>query len=447
MIISNDLLKKYSISAPRYTTYPTIQYWTDNPSTEDWIDSLNRTLEKTNSTLSIYIHLPFCENLCTFCGCSTSITKNHSVEILYIQALEKELDLYLEKVPALSSTELIELNLGGGTPTFFSEDHLEKLISLILNKIKVSKIAEFSIEIDPRVTRLSQVETLFKKGFRIISIGVQDFDLEVQKIINRNQSFEVTKKIIDFSREIGFNSINIDLIYGLPKQTISSMKKTLELSLHLKPDRITFYSYAHVPWIKDSQRLYTENDLPNEDEKRKLYETGRLFLQNSGYHEIGMDKYVLQDDSLWNSYINKKLHRNLMGYTSVKSDLVLGLGTSAISESSDCYHQNEKIEVKYRKILSEGKIPTLKGHTLNQSDIMYKELLSKLITIGEVEVPEVILEDCKDYLYVLQSDGLIQWNNSSLKITEIGKPFLKIICTVFDKKLREFLGNKKIFKN
>jgi coproporphyrinogen III oxidase-like Fe-S oxidoreductase len=160
-----------------------------------------------------------------------------------------------------------------------------------------------------------------------------------------------------------------------------------------------------------------------------------------------MDKYVLQDDSLWNSYINKKLHRNLMGYTSVKSDLVLGLGTSAISESSDCYHQNEKIEVKYRKILSEGKIPTLKGHTLNQSDIMYKELLSKLITIGEVEVPEVILEDCKDYLYVLQSDGLIQWNNSSLKITEIGKPFLKIICTVFDKKLREFLGNKKIFKN
>jgi len=445
-MIRKDLFKKYNISAPRYTTYPTIQYWTDNPTTEEWIDSLNQTLEKNNSTLSIYIHIPFCESLCTFCGCSTSITKNHSVEIPYIQALEKELNLYLEKVPALSSTELIELNLGGGTPTFFSEEHLEKLISLVLSKIKVSQEAEFSVEIDPRVTRMSQVEILFNKGFRIISIGVQDFDLEVQKIINRNQSFEVTKMIVEFSRKIGFNSINIDLIYGLPKQTVSSIINTIELILQLKPNKVTFYSYAHVPWIKDSQRLYTENDLPNEDEKRKLNETGRLLLENAGYQEIGMDNFVLQDDSLWKSYLNKKLHRNLMGYTSVKSDVVLGLGTSAISESSGCYHQNEKIEVKYRKLLSEGKIATLKGHKLSLSDTMHKELLVKLITTGEVEVPEVILEDCKEYLYVLQLDKLIQWNNSNLKITEIGKPFLKIICTVFDKKLRESLGNKKIFK-
>ena len=444
-MIRKDLFKKYNISAPRYTTYPTIQYWTENPTTEEWIDSLNQTLEKNNSTLSIYIHIPFCESLCTFCGCNTSISKNHSVEIPYIQALEKELNLYLEKVPALSSTELIELNLGGGTPTFFSDEHLEKLISLVLSKIKVSKIAEFSVEIDPRVTRMSQVEILFNKGFRIISIGVQDFDLEVQKIINRNQSFEVTKKLIEFSRKIGFNSINIDLIYGLPKQTVSSITKTIELVLQLKPNKITFYSYAHVSWIKDSQRLYTEKDLPNEDEKRKLNETGRLLLENAGYHEIGMDNFVLQDDSLWKSFLNGKLHRNLMGFTSVKSDAVIGLGTSAISESLDCYHQNEKIEVKYRKLLSEGKIATLKGHKLSLSDTMHKELLVKLITTGEVEVPEVILEDCKDYLHVIQSDDLIQWEKSKLKITEIGKPFLKIICTIFDEKLRKNLTNKRLF--
>ncbi len=445
MITRSELFKKYNFLAPRYTSYPSSQYWTDIPTPEDWIDSLNKTLSKSNSTLSLYIHIPFCECLCTFCGCSTSITKNHSIEIPYIQALEKELDIYLEKVPSLSSTELVEFYIGGGTPTFLSDENLEKLISIVLNKLKLSKIAELSIEIDPRVTRMSQIEFLFNKGFRNLSVGVQDFDSEVQKIINRNQSFEITKKLIEFSRELGYKSINIDLIYGLPKQTVSSISKTIELSLELKPNKITFYSYAHVPWIKDSQRLYTENDLPDQDEKRILQETGRLLLEKSLYYEIGMDNFVLQKDNLWESYMKGKLHRNLMGYTSIKSNIVLGLGTSAISESFNCYHQNEKIEVKYRKIVSEGKIPTIKGHKLSLSEIIHKELLLKLISTGEVEVPENILEDCKKYLHVLQLDGLIQWEHSKLKITEIGKPFLRIICTVFDEKLKQNLTNKRLF--
>lgn len=445
MITRSELFKKYNFLAPRYTSYPSSQYWTDIPTPEDWIDSLNKTLSKSNSTLSLYIHIPFCESLCTFCGCSTSITKNHSIEIPYIQALEKELDIYLEKVPSLSNTELVEFYIGGGTPTFLSDENLERLISIVLNKLKLSKIAELSIEIDPRVTRMSQIEFLFNKGFRNLSVGVQDFDSEVQKIINRNQSFEITKKLIEFSRELGYKSINIDLIYGLPKQTVSSISKTIDLSLELKPNKITFYSYAHVPWIKDSQRLYTENDLPDQDEKRILQETGRLLLEKSLYYEIGMDNFVLQKDILWESYMKGKLHRNLMGYTSIKSNIVLGLGTSAISESFDCYHQNEKIEVKYRKIVSEGKIPTIKGHKLSLSEIIHKELLLKLISTGEVEVPENILEDCKKYLHVLQLDGLIQWEHSKLKITEIGKPFLRIICTVFDEKLKQNLTNKRLF--
>ena len=444
-ISKNELLNKYNLPVPRYTSYPTVPYWTDTPTTEDWINSLNKTLEKKDSSVSVYVHLPFCETLCTFCGCNTSITKNHAVEEPYLEALEKELDLYFEQVPNLKEIEIKELHLGGGSPTYFSEDHLEKLVSSILKRVRPYPNAEFSIEVDPRRTRTTQLEVLHKKGFRRISLGVQDFDSEVQRIINRIQPFDLTKRVTDSARELGYHSVNFDLIYGLPKQTLSSIEKSMELTLQLKPDRIAFYSYAHVPWIKASQRLFTEDDLPKGDEKRKLYELGRAYLEEAGYREIGMDHFALKDDSLWESYKNGRLHRNFMGYTSLKTDVLLGLGTSAISESFDCFHQNEKVEVKYRKLISEGKIPTFKGHKLNESDIKFRSLVLKFMTSGEVSVPHEILENSKEYLSEMESDGLILWDGSVLKITEDGKPFLRIVCTVFDERLRASRPNKNLF--
>ncbi|MCZ8236936.1 MAG: oxygen-independent coproporphyrinogen III oxidase [Leptospiraceae bacterium] len=443
---TSNLLSKYDIPAPRYTSYPTVPYWTDNPSTEEWINSLNNTLNFSNKSLSAYFHIPFCETLCTFCGCNTSITKNHSlVEIPYLDALEAEIKYYLASVPKLSSSPFKEVHLGGGTPTYFSDENMERLLSMIHQFLYLSNDTDLSIEVDPRRTRVSQLEILYKYGFKRISLGVQDFDKEVQRLVNRIQPFEITKKITESSRKIGFESVNFDLIYGLPRQNLESMKKSIDLTISLRPDRIAFYSYAHVPWIKSSQRLFTEDDLPKAKEKRELYEQGRQLLEANGYKEIGMDHFALESDGLWKALENGTLHRNFMGYTEKYSDILLGFGTSAISESPDCFHQNEKLEIKYRKLISEGSIPTLRGHKLNEKDKIRKKLILEFMTTWKVSIPLELLEDAKEYLSDMELDGLIKWEENILRITETGKPFLRIVCTVFDERYRVSKPSKNLF--
>ncbi|BDA78191.1 coproporphyrinogen-III oxidase [Leptospira kobayashii] len=445
MLARKDLLRKYDIPAPRYTSYPTVPYWTDMPSSEEWIDSLENSLAKQDSSLAIYVHIPFCETLCTFCGCNTSITKNHTVEEPYVESVIKELDLYISKISNLKNRSLDELHLGGGTPTYLSEKNLEYLISNITGKLSPNKNAEFSIEVDPRRTRRTQLEILYKYGFRRISLGVQDFDAEVQRLVNRIQPFENTENITETARELGYTSVNFDLIYGLPKQTIASMEKTIELTLSLRPDRIAFYSYAHVPWIKSSQRLFTEEDLPKSEEKRELYERGRKLLEAGGYQEIGMDHFALKTDSLWKASEEGKLHRNFMGYSSHKTDVLLGLGTSSISETSDSFHQNEKLEIKYRRIVNQGIIPSFRGHKLNDSDKTRRQLILKLMTTWEVKIPSDWKENLKNYLQEMESDHLIEWDEDRIKITEDGRPFLRIVCTALDEKLRNSQPNFPIF--
>lgn len=439
-------LEKYDIPAPRYTSYPTVPYWTDSPTTEEWITSLNKSLDKPDTSLSIYIHLPFCETLCTFCGCNTSITKNHSlVESPYLDALEKEWNLYLEAVPSLRTTPLKELHLGGGSPTYFSEENLARLANFITTALPVSEDAEFSIEVDPRRTRKTQLETLYKYGFRRISLGVQDFDPEVQRLVNRIQPAEQTEYITRSARELGYHSVNFDLIYGLPKQNLTTMEKTIRKTIEFRPNRIAFYSYAHVPWMKSSQRLFTEDDLPAGEEKRKLYELGRQLLEEGGYREIGMDHFALQDDGLWKAFEGGTLHRNFMGYTAQKTDVLLGLGTSAISETPDTFHQNEKLEIKYRKILRDNHLPTLRGHKLTQSDQKRRLLVMEFMTTWKVDVPSDLLEDTKAYLKGMEEDQLIEWNGSQVNVTELGKPFLRIACTAFDEKLRSSSPTGNLF--
>ncbi|TGM35051.1 oxygen-independent coproporphyrinogen III oxidase [Leptospira biflexa] len=440
-----QLLEKYDTPAPRYTSYPTVPYWTDSPTTEECIQSLETYLFPKESKLAVYLHIPFCETLCTFCGCNTSITKNHTVEEPYVSAIQKELLLYIKNVPSLKGKELSELHLGGGSPTYLSDYNLQSTIESILNQLAPSQNPQYSIEVDPRRTRVSQLKLLRQLGFHRISLGVQDFDPEVQRLVNRIQPFELTENITLEARALGFDSVNFDLIYGLPKQSLDSMKFTIEKTLELKPDRIAFYSYAHVPWIKASQRLFTENDLPEPTLKRELYEMGRTLLEKEGYREIGMDHFALPHDKLWKAFHSKQLHRNFMGYSDSKTDVMLGLGSSAISETPNLFFQNIKLEMKYRKSLVDGIVPILRGHKLTNSDQLRKELILQLMTSWEVKVPNDLQSHVRQFLTEMEKDNLVNWQKDTLVVTETGKPFLRIVAMAFDEKLQLSQPTKPVF--
>ena len=308
-----DLVKKYNVAGPRYTSYPTVPYWDTTPPTIDaWKDCVKKSYDETNMDhgISIYIHLPFCESLCTYCGCTTRITVTHKVEDVYIAAVLNEWKLYLDVFK--TTPKIKDIHLGGGTPTFFSAANLRKLIEGILSSSIVSTDAAFSFEAHPNNTTSDHLQTLFELGFRRLSLGIQDFDPKVQAIVNRIQSFESVEKVTEEARRIGYTSVNYDLIYGLPLQTLKSIIDTVNKVNLLKPDRIAFYSYAHVPWIKPGQRKFTEKDLPVDEEKRNLYETGKkMFLDNS-YVEIGMDHFALKSESLYNAVEKNTLNRNFM---------------------------------------------------------------------------------------------------------------------------------------
>ncbi|MCE9501156.1 MAG: oxygen-independent coproporphyrinogen III oxidase [Leptospira sp.] len=443
--MDSRLIAKYDIPAPRYTSYPTVPYWSDSPTTSEWLEHVRNSISGENASFAMYLHIPFCETLCTFCGCNTSITKNHSVENPYIEAVTSEFNHYIAEIPELSKVELKELHLGGGTPTYLSEANLKLLLGNILSRLNVSRHPEFSIEVNPRRTRKTHLEVLREFGFTRISLGVQDFDQEVQRLINRNQTFDETKATTDDARSLGFNSVNFDLIYGLPRQTKESVRKTIAQTLELRPDRIAFYSYAHVPWIKAAQRLFTEEDLPRGEEKRALYEIGRELFEKNGYAEIGMDHFALKTDGLWKSHERGHLHRNFMGYTENRTDLLLGLGVSAISDSGTCFHQNEKILKKYEKKTMAGEFATLRGHKLSGEDIQQRNSILDLSTKWEVTLAPDIAEIVKNYLKVLEEDSLIRWEGVKLIITESGKPFLRNICMGLDFKLREHSPEMKVF--
>jgi oxygen-independent coproporphyrinogen-3 oxidase len=301
--MSKDLIQKYNIAGPRYTSYPTVPFWDkEGIDYACWVDSTKRAFDESNQTegISLYIHLPFCESLCTFCGCHKRITKRHEVEQPYIETLLKEWNLYCDLFE--QNPRIKEIHLGGGTPTFFSPKNLEDLLNGILQRSDVCEEHEFSFEAHPNNTSREHLQILYDLGFRRNSFGVQDYDKKVQKTINRIQPFETVKEVTDISKEIGYTSISQDLVFGLPHQTKESIIDTITKTITLKPDRIAFYSYAHVPWIKGvGQRGYDESDLPSPEEKRVHYETGKQMLYDLWYVEIGMDHFALKTDYMHQS--------------------------------------------------------------------------------------------------------------------------------------------------
>jgi oxygen-independent coproporphyrinogen-3 oxidase len=447
-----SILQKYNVPGPRYTSYPTVPYWNEADfEYKDWIETLKKTFIESNTVegLSLYIHLPFCENMCTFCGCNKRITKNHNVESPYIEAVLKEWALYcaiLEKKPIIK-----EIHLGGGTPTFFSTKNLEDLINGIFCYAEKAKDYEFSFEGHPNNTSRAHLQKLYDLGFRRVSFGVQDYSEKVQKAINRKQPFHNVAKVTFWAKEIGYTSIGHDIIFGLPFQKIDDVINTIEKTNSLQPDRLAFYSYAHVPWIKgNGQRGFSDDDIPKDHEKRMLYEIGKDLLFENEYYEIGMDHFALKTDSLYESFETGKLHRNFMGYSSSKTKLMIGLGVSSISDSWYSFAQNVKDLESYYKILDLDKLPIFRGHLLTDEDLIIRKHILNLMCQFKTnwsekanyfaEIPEILIQ-----LKEMEKDGLLIIKDNSLEVTNAGKPFVRNICMAFDLRLKRKAPETKLF--
>ena len=432
------LLNKYNVPVPRYTSYPTVPYWNAIPPTErEWQASARAVFEATNHLegISLYIHLPFCESLCTYCGCNKRITKNHGVESPYINALLTEWKLYLELFP--EPPRIAELHLGGGTPTFFSAENLDYLLGTILRDCALAHDPALSFEAHPANTTVEQLEVLYKHGFRRLSLGIQDFDPEVQKAIHRHQTPEQVAEVVNNARSIGYTGISFDLVYGLPKQHMDGLLATLMEVLALRPDRIAYYSYAHVPWKSPGQRGYSEADLLCAHLKQDLYEAGRLLLEGKGYTAIGMDHFALPGDALLLAAEAGALHRNFMGYTPHHTALNIALGCSAISDSGSAFVQNAKKVEDYQQLLAAGQWPIERGHLLTTEDRMVAPFIRSLMctykaTACITQQSTPWFRESLQRLQPLINDGLVTVLGPSVEVLPLGRPVIRNICLAFD---------------
>lgn len=434
--MSVNLSKRYNLAVPRYTSYPPVPHWhTDIFDVDESLERFSIAVAHKKE-FSLYLHLPFCEALCTYCGCNKRITVNHGVESPYIETLLKEWKMYLKLLKGVDF-RISGIHLGGGTPTFFRPENLDYLLTELLKKVDTVDHPAFSFEGHPANTTREHLEVLYRHGFRRMSLGIQDFDPVVQKAIHRWQSVEQVKKCVDDAREIGYSSVNFDLIYGLPFQNLAGLDKTFTEVTKMRPDRIAFYSYAHVPWVSKSQRAYDENDLPSPEEKTALYKRGQQLLAKAGYVDIGMDHFVLPGDELFHAREKHHLHRNFMGYTHDRETLQLGLGVSSISDGFEAYWQNEKVVEDWTDRVNKGELPIAKGHLMSGEEVSIRRRILDLSCYFKLAEHELITAMGLDphlnaKLYSFIKDDLITIDAEGLKVTKKGKPLVRVICAAFD---------------
>ena len=440
MMTTQELIHKYNVPAPRYTSYPTVPLWNKEVmSDSEWMQIVKRSFVESNKSkgISVYIHLPFCESLCTYCGCNNRITKNNKVEEGYIDTVLKEWQKYLDNFD--EKPIIRELHLGGGTPTFFSPDNLQVLLKGILKDVLIHPEHEFGFEGHPNNTTKVHLDVLHKLGFNRVSFGIQDLNLKIQQAINRIQPFKNVQFVTEAARELQYDSVNFDLIYGLPFQTPDSIAYTIDKVGLLMPERIAFYSYAHVPWMRPGQRGYSEADLPDNEDKRKLYELGRQKLIALGYKDLGMDHFALPKDSLYKAAERGTMHRNFMGYTVCNTDLLLGLGTSAISDAKYGYMQNKKVVEHYKEDVLNDKMAIFKSHEMSEEDLLIRPAILQLLCTGRMnfsdKLQNILGENAKQQFLVMQKEGLLKLNDQELLVTEPGKAFIRNIAMVLDLRL------------
>lgn len=442
--VLDKLVHKYDVAVPRYTSYPSLPHWHNMPDALQWETLVKQHLESSKEGIALYMHLPFCERLCTYCGCNTRITVNHQVEEPYILSLLNEWQHYITvfgKKPLIK-----EIHLGGGTPTFFSPAHLVKLLTGIFAQAEIASNPEFSIEAHPGVTTRRHLEVLAELGFKRISFGIQDFNPHILKAINRMQTFAQIEQITNDARSLGFDSVNYDFVYGLPFQKKEDIVNNVEGVKRLKPDRIAFYSYAHVPWKKGGQRKFTENDLPGTIEKLDMYETGRKLFLEAGYKELGMDHFALPEDELYKALKKKTLSRNFMGYIPHAPNMLIGLGCSSISDTGDCYVQNKPIVEDYMEAVNKGEWAFVKGHVLSADEARIKNHINNLMCYFETkweEDEDAFFAQVKEELQMTMAEGITEMHDRNLKVTVYGRHFVRNVCALID----PYIGKQTEKKN
>lgn len=439
---SEELVARYDVPGPRYTSYPTVPCWDESRfDTAQALERFRAAFERTNDSdgISVYVHLPYCESLCTFCGCNRQISRRHDVEAPYVDDLLREWSLYLERLGA--RPRIRELHLGGGTPTFFSPANLGRLIESMLAGAEPCEDASFGFEAHPNSTTPGHLRVLHELGFRRLSLGVQDFDPAVQKVINRVQSEDTVRAVTEAARETGFESVNFDLVYGLPLQREAGIADTVERVLALAPDRIAFYGYAHVPWKRGvHQRGFSESDLPRGASRLGLYLLGRDLLEQGGYRDIGLDHFALAHDELYRAAADGSLHRNFMGYTPTHTRVTIGIGASAIGDSWDAFMQNEKHVKQWSRRVRAGELAVFRGHLLDEEDRVIRRHVLDVMCRFHADWSEPArwhpsLEEALPRLQPMREDGLVALSAHGLSVTEAGRAFLRNACMALDARL------------
>lgn len=439
--INLDLVKKYDRPGPRYTSYPTAPQFHENFTHKEYLNELIRTNNTEDpNDLSLYFHIPYCDTLCYFCGCNMIISRNRERINKYISYLKNEIDLLRTYIKP--GRKVAQIHWGGGTPTHLLPEEITDLISYINGNFNFVENPENGCEIDPRELTYEHLSALRKGGFNRISMGVQDFNPKVQKAVNRIQPEELTRKVVDWVRELKFKSINLDLIYGLPFQSVPEFEKTIESIIDISPDRIALFNYAHVPWMKKHMELIKPEDLPSPEEKLQILKMSAAKLTQAGYVFIGMDHFAKPDDELSAALTEKKLYRNFQGYSTNAGTDLYALGITSISQFGNIYSQNLKTEKEYFSALDEGIFPVAKGYSMNQDDIIRKEVIMKIMCDFELDFAQIENKfgiNFDEYfkfglsnLSELVEDNLIKLENRKIIVSEMGRLLVRNIAINFD---------------
>jgi oxygen-independent coproporphyrinogen-3 oxidase len=439
--VSLELLHRYNVPGPRYTSYPTAPTWKEDFGPPEYEAVLTETgAAPSPAPLSLYVHLPFCESLCYFCACTVVITgSNHSAEEAYLATLEREIDWVAERVG--SGRRVIQLHWGGGTPTYFTPDRMERLGRKLRESFSFAQDAEIGVEVDPRVTTSVHLETLERLGFNRLSMGVQDFDPRVQQAVDRIQPYEDTRRLVEAARRLGFSSINMDLIYGLPFQTPETFSSTIDRVLEIGPDRLAVYSYANVPWLKKHQKLL-EKHLPEERTKFEIFRTALERFTAAGFEYIGMDHFARPEDELSHARENRTLHRNFQGYTTKAGTDLIGLGMSAIGSVGSAYVQNARDLPAYNAAIASQGAASFRGFRLSPDDRIRRTVIGNLLCHGVVVKKEIesasgisfdsYFADALESLKPCAEDGLVELQRDEIRATPLGRVFLRNLAMPFD---------------